>query len=222
MRRTIPIAIAAGTLIAVSACGQSTATNETSAPEAPSSQTAPESTSVPSSQSATADAPESTAPADTSSASAPEGDSGLPVIEAGTYLVPSEVPYGVYRVVGYWETMDAGMDTIENDGVYGEDEMTLAVITKDAEYVEFSEEAVPLADFPAYPVLEIGPKGGTYLVGPDIAPGRYRVTDRDYAYAARLDETLDIIDNEGNSGSVIIVVKPTDFAVEFSGTIEPL
>jgi len=144
------------------------------------------------------------------------------VIPAGTYLVPDEVPPGVYRVVGYWATLDEDLETIENDGVYDEGALSLAVIGSDASYVEFSEEALPLSELPSYPVLELNPTEGTYLVGPDIAPGRYRVTSNSYAYAARLDDTLEIIDNDGNDGSVIVVLKPTDYAIQFSGTITPL
>jgi hypothetical protein len=54
----------------------------------------------------------------------------------------------------------------------------------------------------------------------DIEPGTYRISDPDYAYAARLDSTLDIIDNEGNAGNVLIRVQDGDFAFSFSGEIE--
>ena len=144
------------------------------------------------------------------------------VIGSGTWVVPGEVQPGYYRVAGYWATMDADMEIIDNDGVYEEDELTLAYVPASAAFVEFSGEAVPVEDFPAYPVLEIRPGAGTYLVGADIAPGQYRVSDGDYAYAARLDEDLEIIDNAGNAGSVIVIVKATDFAVSFSGQIERL
>jgi len=136
--------------------------------------------------------------------------------------VPDEVPRGTYRVFGYWATLDQDMEIIENDGVYDEGELSLAVVGSNATYVEFSKEALPVDELPSYPVLELNPTAGTYLVGPDIAPGRYRVSNDGYAYAARLDDTLDIIDNQGNEGSVIIVIQPTDFAVQFSGTISPL
>lgn len=164
---------------------------------------------------------EASGPTQTPEQETREPDKGA-VIPAGTYLVPDEVPLGVYRVVGYWATLDEDLDTIENDGVYDEGELSLAVIGPDATYVEFSEEAIPLKELPSYPVLELNPAGGTYLVGPDIAPGRYRVKADGYAYAARLDDTLEIIDNDGNDGSVIIVVKATDYAIQFSGTISPL
>ena len=146
----------------------------------------------------------------------------LDIIESGTYLVPDEVAPGVYRVLGYWATLDEDMDIIDNDGVYEEGEFTLAVITDAASYVEISGEAVAVSEFPSYAVLEVLPPGGTYLVGADIPPGRYRISDSDYAYAARLDETLDIIDNEGNEGSVIITIQPGDFAFQYTGELTPL
>jgi len=69
-------------------------------------------------------------------------------------------------------------------------------------------------------------EGGTYIVGTDIAPGRYRVSDADYAYASRLRSMAngewDIIDNEGNAGSVIIIIQETDDAFQYSGRLEKL
>ena len=41
-------------------------------------------------------------------------------------------------------------------------------------------------------------------------------------YAARLDNRLDIIDNDLNDGSVIVIVAKTDFALTFTGTLERL
>ena len=149
-------------------------------------------------------------------------DSPLDVIESGTWVVPNEIEPGVYRVIGYWATLDDDMEIIDNDGVYEEDELSLAVVGKSASYVEISGEAVAISELPRYPVMEVLPPGGTYLVGPDIKPGRYRVSDRDYAYAARLDKNLEIISNEGNEGSVIIVIQEGDFAFEFSGEIKEL
>lgn len=143
-------------------------------------------------------------------------------IDSGTWVVPDEVKPGYYRVAGYWATMDADMEILDNDGVYESDELTLAYVPASASFVEFSGEAVPVEDLPVYPVMEILPGAGTYLVGADIAPGQYRISDSDYAYAARLDERLEIIDNAGNEGNVIIVVKASDFAVSFSGEIERL
>ena len=65
---------------------------------------------------------------------------------------------------------------------------------------------------------------GVYLVGFDIQPGTYRVSDPDGAYAARLavlpTGEWDILDNGLNDGSVILTVQPGDFAFEFRGVLE--
>jgi hypothetical protein len=151
----------------------------------------------------------------------PEPDP-LNVIESGTWIVPDEVAPGYYRVSGYWASLDDDMEIIENDGVYGEDELTIAYVSKSTAYLEVSGEAVAIEEFPSYPVMDILPPGGTYLVGPDIKPGTYRISDSSYAYAARLDKTLDIIDNEGNEGNVIITIKSSDFAFQFSGDIKQM
>lgn len=146
----------------------------------------------------------------------------LDVIESGTWIVPDEIKPGYYRVAGYWATMDEDMEIMDNDGVYEDDELTLAYVPKSAAYVEISGEAVSIEEFPSYPVMELLPRAGTYLVGPDIKPGQYRVSDKDYAYAARLDKDLEIIDNDGNEGSVIINIEEGDFAFSFSGEIKEL
>ncbi|MGH9132401.1 MAG: hypothetical protein ACRDZZ_00585 [Ilumatobacteraceae bacterium] len=155
----------------------------------------------------------------------------LEVIGSGTYIVnpaegtevaSGEIRPGAYRVAGYWAALDAVGEIIDNDGVYGPGELTLMVVPGDASFVEISGEAISIWDLPSYPVLSLSavPEGGTYLVGADIEVGTYRVSDPDYAYAARLDSTLEIISNEGNAGSVIIVVQPGDFALSYSGGLE--
>ena len=136
-------------------------------------------------------------------------------------MVPNEIDYGVYRVSGYWARLDSDFSIIDNDGVY-DNGIGLMVIQQGDTYVEISGEATPLADIPVAPPLTLGFTAGTYLVGVDIEPGRYRISDPDYAYAARLDRTLGIIDNAGNSGSVIIQISPSDYAFTFTGELAPL
>ena len=144
------------------------------------------------------------------------------VIAPGTYLVGSEVPTGVYRVVRYWETLD-DRDVILANELALDNGLTLAVITTAATYVQFAGEAVSVRDRPSVDPLLEGFTEGTYLVGADLAPGRYRVSRADgLAYAARLDTKLDIIDNDLNQGSVILTVDPSDYAFTFRGTLEKL
>ena len=135
--------------------------------------------------------------------------------------MPDEIGYGVYRVTGYWARLDSDFSIIDNDGVYGNG-IGLMVVQQGDTYVEISGEVAPLGDFPVASPLAMGFAAGTYLVGVDISPGRYRISDPDYAYAARLDSTLGIIDNAGNSGSVIIEIHPSDYAFTFTGVITPL
>lgn len=146
----------------------------------------------------------------------------LPTIDAGTYVVGSEISPGLYRVAGYWATLDAAQEIIENEFVNGQG-LGLAVIPESARFVEINGEAVAVADLPTIDPIEAGFDSGTYLVGVDIQPGDYRVTGTDRsAYGARLDANLGIIDNSLNDGSVILTIQPSDFAFTFTGTLEAL
>jgi len=144
------------------------------------------------------------------------------VIESGTYLVGSEIAPGVYRVSGYYERDDSQGEIIDNDGVYGENDLTVMIVRKGDDSVEINGQAVPLEGLPTYDPIAEGATSGTYLVGKDIAPGRYRVSSSDGAYGARLDKKLEIIDNDLNDGSIVITVRPSDYAFEFSGTLKKL
>ncbi len=148
----------------------------------------------------------------------------LPIIAEGVYIVPDELAYGVYRHTSYMARLDESLDIIDNDLVFGEEGFGLMVVLEGDAYVEISGEAILYDELgPVDPVL-LGFTNGRYVVNYDIQPGRYRVTaegDRS-AYWARLDETLDIIDNDLGDGQRIVIVEETDFALEISGTIEPL
>jgi len=111
------------------------------------------------------------------------------------------------------------MEIIDNDGVYNSSGLTYVVVDPSDAYLELSGEAIAIEDFPVFDPLLVGATDGTYLVGVDIQPGRYRVEDPDYAYAARLSCDRDIIDNEGNKGNVIIIVKASDCLFTFSGIL---
>ncbi len=144
----------------------------------------------------------------------------IAIIDAGTYVVGSEVPAGAYRVVNYWALLDGNQEIIDNDFVGG-DGMSLVVITEVAKFVEFSGEAASVEEIPSLDPIAAGFNSGTYLVGPDIAPGVYRVSNPgELAYAARLDSGLGIIDNAATENSVILTVSESDFAFRFNGTLE--
>ena len=61
---------------------------------------------------------------------------------------------------------------------------------------------------------------GTYIVGSEIQPGMYRVA----GYWARLDASMDIIDNDGvyKDGFGMLNVRDTDAYIEISGAAMPL
>ena len=180
----------------------------------------PSTTEAPATTAATTTAAPTTTVASTTTA-APTATT-LPVIDPGTYIVGAEVAPGAYRVAGYWARLDASGDIIDNDLIsHG---LGLVVIQDGDAFIEFSGEAIAVAEVPSLDPILGGFEGGTYLVGPDVAPGTYRVNATDgMAYAARLDATLDIIDNDLNEGSVIIVVQASDYALTFNGgTLEKI
>ena len=153
----------------------------------------------------------------------------LKTITSGTYVIGVDFDPGTYRVSGYFALLNESLDIVENDGEYGFGTTLVNVPEPGGEsvYLEISGEAILAADSPVSVNAGIAElESGTYVVGTDIAPGRYRVSDDDYAYAARLrsmpNGEWDIISNAGNEGSVIIIIEETDDAFEFSGTLEKL
>ena len=153
----------------------------------------------------------------------------LKTITSGTYVIGVDFDPGTYRVAGYFALLNESLDIVENDGEYGFGTTLVNVPEPGGEsvYLEISGEAILAADSPVSVNAGIAElESGTYVVGTDIAPGRYRVRDADYAYAARLrsmpNGEWDIISNAGNEGSVIIIIEETDDAFEFSGTLEEL
>jgi len=82
-----------------------------------------------------------------------------------------------------------------------------------------------VAEFPAVDPLLAGYTDGTYLVGIDLEPGRYRLTplEGEIGYWARLGEGWDILDNDLGDGQLIAVIRSTDWAFEISnGTLEKI
>jgi len=179
-----------------------------------------EATTAPATSTTTTPPPPTTARATTTTKPKPTTTTTtIPVIDSGIYIVSQDIQPGAYRVVGYFARLDANMDIIDNDGVYGANEITYVEIQTSDAYFELSGEAISIDDFPTYDPILMGAKRGTYLVGRDIQPGRYRVEDPVYAYAARLKCNRDIIDNAGNKGNVIIIIRDSDCLFEYSGAI---
>lgn len=145
----------------------------------------------------------------------------LPIIEDGVYLVPDEVQPGIYRVGSYWAMLDENQEIIDNE--ITSDCLTIMVLTDEATFVEISGQALLVEHLPVYNPIENECTDGTFLVGPDIVPGRYRVLpDGGSAYWARLDSSLEIIDNNISDGQLIVDIREGDFAVNISGTLEPM
>jgi hypothetical protein len=134
-------------------------------------------------------------------------------------LVPNEVPPGVYRVGRYWETLNAAGKTTAND--LTEDCPSIMVVQPTDSVVKIEGTALPISKSLAIDPISKGCTDGTFLVGLDIKPGRYRVTSagRD-AYYERVDKNLKTINNDlSQTGSLIVTIKATDFAIKIQGTI---
>lgn len=145
------------------------------------------------------------------------------VIPPGMYIVNDTILPGTYRAAAYWARLDASQEIIDN-GLFMDCPSILIVDPTDS-YIELGGGALPLAEsIPMDPIAE-GCTDGVFLVGLDILPGRYSVTAAggDDAYWARLDGTLEIIDNDLGPGQRIVIVDPGDFALEIGGgTLAPL
>jgi hypothetical protein len=147
----------------------------------------------------------------------------LPVIGPGTYIVPDEVAADTYRLAGYAARLDDELEIIDNY-LIGDNGFGIVIVQPTDSYLEVDGGVVTVEAFghPLDPIAEEF-TSGVYLVGFDIAPGRYRVQPEDgTSYWARLDGTLDIIDNDLSDGATIVIIKQSDFALEFTGRLELL
>ena len=138
------------------------------------------------------------------------------VIRDGTYVVGTELEPGVYRVGHYWARLDRGQNVIDNDLNQGTCPSLVVVRPNDA-YVEIRGKAVAMEASASVDPIEEKCTGGTFLVGKDIQPGRYRIEASGHGYWARLNAKLGTIANQLSDGQLIVVVRPTDFALKISG-----
>ncbi|HLF44263.1 MAG TPA: hypothetical protein VJA46_12180 [Acidimicrobiia bacterium] len=209
MRRGILVALIAA---AVGACAVATETDDTST----TSTTGAVTTS--SSEASTT----TTVPPPTTTTLPPTTTTTIPTISSGVWVVGSEVEPGVYRVAGYWARLDDAVEIIDNDGVYDNGLGLVNVLESDA-YIEVNGEMISIQYLPVLDPIASGFTEGTYLVGVDIAPGRYRVTPVEaggHAYWARLDDHREINDNDLAEGPLIVIVSESDWALTFTGSIE--
>lgn len=157
----------------------------------------------------------------------------LEYIEAGMYLVNTDIEPGVYQLEstgffgGYWErTSGLGgtlSEIIANDNFEG---ITYVEIkSTDVAFELTSGKMIPIEDVTfemATGVIE----EGTYLVGKSIEAGNYKFTlDEDsflsIGYIARLSsvdgEFGSILMNSLPSGTTYVEISETDYAFEFTG-----
>lgn len=146
-------------------------------------------------------------------------------IGSGTYVVEEELPLGLYRVAGSWMLLDERGAIVAEDAIdAGLPGYTLMSVGFGVPTAEIVGEAVQVEFVPVFDPLAESVTQGTYLVGIDLAPGTYRVTDPEGAYAARLGlgeaGEWDVLGEESGE-SVAITVQPADFALRFVGDLEP-
>lgn len=143
------------------------------------------------------------------------------VITAGQYVVGTDIAPGLYRFAGYVARLDAEMQIIVNDSVRSG--LGLVLVSPHDAYFEVSGEAIRLEDYPTYDVLGQAPRGGIYLVGTDIPPGRYRIHGEGRsAYYRTFDRNMNRLNSDLNRGNIIMNLQPSVFAVEFNGRLEQL
>jgi hypothetical protein len=99
-------------------------------------------------------------------------------------------------------------------------ERTVTVVETETVEGETVTAAAPEPEEDEAPADEI-PGDGTYIVGQDIKPGRYRASGGETCYWARLKDTeggIDsIIANNISPGQSVVTIKPTDAAFQTSG-----
>lgn len=149
----------------------------------------------------------------------------LPTISSGVYIVPNEVAPGTYRFFGYMARLDANQEIIDNDLVDGDNGLGIMIVASTDAYSEVNGEAILVEDTGPVDPIALGFTEGTYLVGYDIQPGRYRISPAatsDSTYWSRLDRTMDIIDNNLSDGQLIVTVNSSDWALQYTGEISEL
>jgi hypothetical protein len=213
--------------VAVSAEDLETAVAETMAAEGVDSAAVPEdSTPLP------------TLPQPTSTPIPPTPTPILGLVEVGTHLIGEDIDPGIYTGMAgegllascYWERL-SGLsgtldDIIANDNSNGlyyiEVKDTDVALGTECGLIQLEHAQLPADSNPA----QIGP--GTYLIGRDIQPGRYRGqagTDfLESCYWARLSdvsgELNGLLANDNATGQYFVEVAGTDFALTTGCALE--
>lgn len=144
----------------------------------------------------------------------------------GFYLVGVDIAPGVWRSTGqggscYWARNNLTQDLIDNDlGFAG------GAVTIQPSDVEFYTRGcgnwvmLDTNNKPALPLAQqqASKRDGTYIIGLNIAPGRWRSNGQgNRCYWEKSTVTNEIIDNHLGVASVIVEIAPTDFQFEARG-----
>ncbi|MCU1396271.1 MAG: hypothetical protein JWM34_4699 [Ilumatobacteraceae bacterium] len=161
------------------------------------------------------------APTDPPTTEAATTTTALQFIDDGVYLVNTEFAPGLYRVGQYWERLAADGSIIDND--ITSDCPSLVQVLPTDDQIKIQGQALPVSLTQPYDPIANNCTDGTFLVGLDIQPGRYKVTpdENGNAYWARINKKFDIIDNDVVQGQLIVTIKPGDFAIKIDGTLSP-
>jgi hypothetical protein len=186
-----------------------------------SSTTAVEETTTTVVEETTTTEPTTTTQAPTTTTEATTTTTTVPTIGSGTYIVPDEVAPETYRVSSYVARLDDELEIIANILIH--DGFGVVKVEPTDSYLEVQGEIALVSETGPFDPILLGVTDGIYLVNYDLDPGRYRVKAVDgTAYWARLDEDQEIIDNDLTDGDSIVIVADSDWALEFTGTLEPL
>lgn len=141
------------------------------------------------------------------------------VFGPGTYIVGREIQPGLYRYQGYFARRDAHDGIIANGNTRSG--LGLFKVDRNDELVEISGEAIAVEFMPSVDPIASKYREGEYIVGVDIAPGRYRISESSgIAFAFVQDRNLATVRSESNRGSSIVNLTSSDFSLRFSGFIE--
>ena len=141
-------------------------------------------------------------------------------IAAGQWIVGNEVPPGLYRFTGSLATLDSS-DTIRTISVAYSGLGLAKVLSSDAT-VKITGEAMRADHYGPYDVLANQPSDGCYLVGVDIAPGRYRLSAPGaLASWTFYDRSMNLTAISNNPEQILVTIDESVFAVAIRGTPTP-
>jgi hypothetical protein len=147
-------------------------------------------------------------------------------IQPGTYEVGKDVQPGLYRTDGdisYWARLKGLSgdlnEIIANGNPIGPD--VIQILPTDKAFETQGSGFWTKIDDTYKPQMLTSFGDGTYIVGRDIAPGKYKSEGGDMGYWARLSgftgDMGNILANANPQGPTIVVIKPTDKGFQTSG-----